>query len=116
MKEDVCEIESHDKKVVEEIKSQMLDDEIILRVTEGFKAIGDPTRLKILYALSKKELCVCDMSSALDMSQSAISHQLRTLRDKNMVKYKKEGKMARYYLADEHVITFIKMGIEHARE
>ncbi|WP_414468348.1 ArsR/SmtB family transcription factor [Methanobacterium sp. ACI-7] len=116
MKEDVCEIDSHNEEAVAEIKKKMLEDEIILNITEGFKAIGDPTRLKILFALSQKELCVCDLASILDMNQSAISHQLRTLRDKNMVKYKKEGKMARYYLADGHVITLIKMGIEHARE
>jgi ArsR family transcriptional regulator, lead/cadmium/zinc/bismuth-responsive transcriptional repressor len=116
MKDDVCEIENPDEKAVEEIKSKMLDQETILKVTEVFKTISDPTRLKILYALSTKELCVCDLASALDISQSAISHQLRVLRDKNMVKYKKEGKMARYYLRDEHVINFIKMGIKHVQE
>jgi len=116
MEEGICEIESTDKNVVKEIKQKMLDQETILRVTEGLKAISDPTRLKILHALSIKELCVCDLASALDMSQSAISHQLRVLRDRNMVKYRKEGKMARYYLSDEHVINLIKMGVEHARE
>lgn len=113
---DTCEVENPDEEIVKEIKSKMLDQELILKITEGFKAISDPTRLKILYALSIRELCVCDLASSLDMSQSAISHQLRVLRDKNMVKFKKEGKMARYYLADEHVITLIKMGVEHAQE
>lgn len=116
MKEDICEIDSPDEKTVEEIKSKMLEEGLILNVTEGFKTISDPTRLKILYALSIKELCVCDLASVLDMSQSAISHQLRVLRDKNMVSFKKEGKMARYYISDEHVLNFIKMGIEHANE
>lgn len=116
MEEGVCEIESTDKKAVKKIKHGMLDQETILKLTEGFKAISDPTRLKILHALSIEELCVCDLASALEMSQSAISHQLRVLRDRNMVKYRKEGKMARYYLSDEHVINLIKMGVEHARE
>jgi len=116
MEEGICEIESSDEEIVNEIKQAMLSPDVILRITEGFKAISDPTRLKILYALSIKELCVCELSSVLDMSQSAISHQLRVLRDKNMVKYKKEGKMARYYLSDEHVLNLIKMGVEHAQE
>ena len=116
MEEGICEIESSDEEIVKEIKQAMLSSDIILGVTDGFKAISDPTRLKILYALSIKELCVCELSSALDVSQSAISHQLRVLRDKNMVKYKKEGKMARYYLSDEHVLNLIKMGVEHAQE
>ena len=116
MDEGVCEIVSTDEKLVNEIKQRMLDNETILKINEGFKAISDPTRLKILHALSIKELCVCDLASVLNMSHSAVSHQLRVLRDKNMVKYKKEGKMARYYLSDEHVINLIKMGVEHAKE
>jgi ArsR family transcriptional regulator, lead/cadmium/zinc/bismuth-responsive transcriptional repressor len=116
MTDGICEIENPDENAVEEIKSEMLSDELIFKITDNFKAISDPTRLKILYALYKKPLCVCDLSAILDMSQSAVSHQLRVLRDKNLVKFKKEGKMARYYLDDEHVITLIKMGVEHAVE
>lgn len=116
MKDDTCEIEEPDEEAVKEIRSKMLEDDIILKTTDGFKTISDPTRLKILYALSLKELCVCDLASLLGMSQSAISHQLRVLRDKNMVSFKKEGKMARYYISDAHVLNFIYMGIEHAQE
>jgi DNA-binding transcriptional ArsR family regulator len=116
MKDDTCDIEEPDEEIVNELKSKMLEDNIILKTTEGFKTISDPTRLKILYALSIKDLCVCDLALLLDISQSAISHQLRVLRDKNMVSFKKEGKMARYYLSDDHIINFIKMGIEHAQE
>lgn len=116
MKEDICDVENPDEKAVGEIKSKMLHQELILNVTDGFKTISDPTRLKILYALSIKDLCVCDLASALDMSQSAISHQLRVLRDKNMVSFKKEGKMTRYYIRDDHVLNLIKMGVEHAQE
>lgn len=116
MKDDACDIEEPDEETVKELKSKMLEDELILKVTDGFKTISDPTRLKILYALSIKDLCVCDLALLLDMSQSAISHQLRVLRDKNMVSFKKEGKMARYYLSDAHVLNFIYMGVEHAQE
>ncbi len=116
MKDDACDIEEPDEEAVKEIKSKMLEEGIILKTTDVFKTISDPTRLKILYALSIKDLCVCDLASLLDMSQSAISHQLRVLRDKNMVSFKKEGKMARYFVSDEHVINFIKMGMEHAQE
>ncbi|MCK9151184.1 ArsR/SmtB family transcription factor [Methanobacterium alcaliphilum] len=117
MKEEgMCEIEKVNEEKVKDIKNQMLSDDLIIKVTDNFKTISDPTRLKILHALSKTSLCVCDLSALLEMSQSAVSHQLRVLRDKNMVKFKKEGKMARYYLADEHVLLFIKMGIEHAEE
>ncbi len=116
MTDGTCDVENPDEKAVAEIKSEMPDHELIFKITDNFKAISDPTRLKILLALYKKPLCVCDLSAILEMSQSAVSHQLRVLRDKNMVRFKKEGKMARYYLDDEHVITLIKMGVEHAAE
>ena len=116
MNEGTCEIEEADERTVNEIKEKMLDEDLIIKVTDNFKTLSDPTRLKILYALYKKPLCVCDLAALLNMSQSAVSHQLRVLRDKNMVKFRKEGKMARYYLEDEHVMIFIKMGIEHAEE
>lgn len=113
---DVCEIECKHEEDVNQVKSQMLDDEILFEVSDNFKIFGDSTRLKILYALSQKELCVCDLSAVLEMSQSAISHQLRLMRSRNMVKYRKDGKMAYYSLADEHVVKLIEMGVEHAKE
>jgi len=116
MNRDICEIESIDEKSVDEVKSKMLEDELLFEVSDTFKVFGDSTRLKIMYALSQKELCVCELACALDMSQSAISHQLRVLRSKNLVKFKKVGKMARYSLADEHVVEIIKIGVEHAKE
>ncbi|MEN4016907.1 MAG: metalloregulator ArsR/SmtB family transcription factor [Methanobacterium sp.] len=116
MNRDVCEVEYVDENAVNEVKSKMLKDELLFEVSDSFKIFSDSTRLKILYALSKKELCVCDLAAVLDMSQSAISHQLRVLRSKNLVKFKKVGKMAYYSLADEHVVTIIKIGVEHAKE
>ena len=116
MNDGMCEIQEANEKIVEEVKSQMLKDNLIIGITNLFKAVGDPTRLKILFALSKKPLCVCDLAVLLGMEHSAISHQLRVLRDKNLVKFKKEGKMARYYLKDEHVVILIKVAVEHAEE
>jgi len=78
-----------------------------------FKVLGDPTRIRILDALSREELCVCDLALLLGTSSSAISHQLRVLRDARLVKYRKEGKMAFYSLDDNHVLTLFEQGLEH---
>jgi DNA-binding transcriptional ArsR family regulator len=114
--DDVCEIECFNEEAVKEVKSNMLDENILLEVSENFKIFGDLTRLKILQALYQKELCVCDLAAVLEANQSTISHQLRVLRSKNLVKFRKEGKMAYYSLADDHVVKIIEMGIEHATE
>lgn len=114
--EDVCEIRCIHEKSVIEVKSKMLEEKIFQKISEDFKILGDPTKVKILYALSQRELCVCDLASIIRMTDSAISHQLRLLRGRNMVKFRKEGKMAYYSLADEHVIQLIKMESEHAEE
>ena len=117
MKEnDVCEIECTNEKAVKQVKSNILNEEILLEVSDNFKIFGDLTRLKILQALYQRELCVCDLTAVLEANQSTISHQLRVLRSKNLVKFRKEGKMAYYSLADEHVVKIIEMGIEHATE
>lgn len=114
--DDVCEIECINEEAVKEVKSNMLDDTILLEVSDNFKIFGDLTRLKILQALYHRELCVCDISAVLEANQSTISHQLRVLRSINLVKFRKEGKMAYYSLADDHVVKIIEMGIEHATE
>jgi ArsR family transcriptional regulator, lead/cadmium/zinc/bismuth-responsive transcriptional repressor len=116
MKDDVCEIECSDEKAVKQVKANMLDENILLELSENFKIFGDRTRLKILHALYQKELCVCDLTAALESNQSTISHQLRVLRSKNLVKFRKEGKMAYYSLADEHIVKMIELGVEHATE
>lgn len=112
----VCEVRSVNKEVVEDVMERMLEEGLFLKVSDTFKILGDPTRVKILYALSLHEMCVCDLSVLLGMSHSAISHQLRLLRNAGFVKYRREGKIVYYTLADEHVVKLIKMGIEHARE
>ena len=114
--DDICEIENSNEKAVEEVKSKMLDEDILIVIADNFKIFGDPTRLKILQALYQSELCVCDLTAALNANQSTISHQLRLLRSKNLVKFRKQGKMAYYSLADEHVEKIIELGVEHARE
>jgi ArsR family transcriptional regulator, lead/cadmium/zinc/bismuth-responsive transcriptional repressor len=116
MKGELCEIECINEKTVELLKSIMLVDETFQRIANDFKIISDSTRVKILYALSQKEICVCDLAALLGMTASAISHQLRLLRERNLVKFRKEGKMVYYSLADEHVIQLIKMGSEHVHE
>jgi ArsR family transcriptional regulator, lead/cadmium/zinc/bismuth-responsive transcriptional repressor len=117
MKEnDICEIECIHEEAVKQAKSNMMDESVLLEVSETFKIFSDLTRLKILQALYQKELCVCDLAAVLDANQSTISHQLRLLRNKNLVKFRKEGKVAYYSLADEHVVKIMEIGVEHATE
>ncbi|MBR9691147.1 winged helix-turn-helix transcriptional regulator [Candidatus Woesearchaeota archaeon] len=115
-KKDVCEIQYVNKKAVAEVRSRMLDNNTFSKMAERFKLLGDPTRVKILFILSQKELCVCDIAALLKASQSAISHQLRALRNSNLAKSRKEGKIVYYSLADEHVIKLIDMSVKHAEE
>ncbi len=94
-----------------------LDNETSLRLAEVFKVLGDQTRIKLLALLaSEQEMCVCDIAEALGMGQSAISHQLRVLRDARLVKFRKLGKEALYSLDDDHVVTLMGQGLEHVRE
>lgn len=113
---DTCEFICVHEDAVKDVKSKMLEDEFFFEVSDNFKAFGESTRLKIMYALSQRDLCVYDLAAVLDMSQSAISHQLRVLRGKNLVKFRRKGKMVYYYLADEHVVSMIEFGVEHTKE
>lgn len=88
----------------------------ILSLAETFKTLGDPTRVKVLQALSVEELCVCDLARLLGISESATSHQLRVLRNKKLVRYRKEGKMAFYSLDDAHIDVLMKVALQHVRE
>jgi len=92
------------------------DDEHFFDLAEFFSVIGDSTRIKILYLLFEGEMCVCDISEKLSMSMSAISHQLRVLKNSRLVKYRKVGKSVLYSLDDDHVKTIINMGVEHISE
>lgn len=92
------------------------EEDTILRLATFYKTFGDPTRIRILYALSIQELCVCDIADLLGMTQSAISHQLRILKQSELVKFRKEGKTVFYSLADSHVSTILAQGLEHINE
>lgn len=110
---EICsEVHNHDyiqKKVIP-------NSEILQDLADLFKIFGDPTRIRILYALSARELCVCDIAQLLEMSQSAISHQLRVLKQSRLVKFRREGKTVFYSLADDHVSTILSQGINHVTE
>ncbi|HNR26823.1 MAG TPA: metalloregulator ArsR/SmtB family transcription factor [Methanobacteriaceae archaeon] len=113
---DVCEERCIHQDMVRKVKEKMLEEDVFNHLSRDFKTLGDPTRVKMLFALFLEELCVCDLSSVLGLSESAISHQLRIMRDRNMVKYRREGKMVFYSLSDHHVVQLLKIGVEHARE
>ena len=97
------------------VKASMIEESDAAKLSEVFKVLGDTTRVRIIYALSKCEMCVCDIAGALDMSQSAISHQLRLLRALKLVKYRKEGKSVIYSLDDDHILQLFNQGMEHVR-
>lgn len=97
-------------------KKERLSEDTIIQATDFFKIMGDNTRLKILLCLIHQELCVNDIAEAIDMSQSSVSHQLKTLRISKLVKSRRDGKMIYYSLDDDHVTTILDMTIEHLRE
>lgn len=113
--DDSCEVFKVNSDHVQCVKQCMLEESDISKLSEVFKVIGDPTRLKIIYALSKFEMCVCDIAETLEMSQSAISHQLRLLRNLKLVKHRKEGKSVIYSLDDDHILHLFNQGMEHIR-
>ncbi|MDY0390569.1 MAG: metalloregulator ArsR/SmtB family transcription factor [Desulfobulbus oligotrophicus] len=98
---------------VDPTRAEILSEEDAQAAAELFKMLGEPGRIKILHALSKEERCVHDLAAHVGMGQSAVSHQLRLLRNARLVKYRKEGKMAWYSLDDEHVFSLLSQGIEH---
>ena len=113
---DVCEIYYVNEDHVRIARQALSPEREILSLAETFKTLGDPTRVKVLQALSVKELCVCDLARLLGISESATSHQLRVLRNKKLVRYRKEGKMAFYSLDDEHIDVLMKVALQHVRE
>ncbi len=95
---------------------KLLDEDKVIDLSELFKIFGDSTRVKIINVLLDNELCVGDIADKINVSQSAVSHQLRILKDSKLVKFRKEGNMTYYYLADDHVEKIFKMGCEHINE
>ena len=94
----------------------MPEDELLFDIAENFKVFGDSTRIRILHALLETELCVGDMAQILNLSQSAVSHQLKILKDAKLVRFRREGKIIFYALDDEHVRNILSMGVEHVEE
>ena len=105
-----------DAAKIKEVTDALPDEDTLDELEELFKIFGDSTRIKILYVLHIKEMCVMDISLTLGMSQSAISHQLRVLRQTRLIRSRRDGKNIYYSLADEHVHTIISMGLEHIEE
>lgn len=102
--------------ILSHVKAEMPMDEQLQDLGDLFKVFGDTTRIKIMYALYEDELCVCAIAELLGMTQSAISHQLKTLKDANLVSARREGKTIYYSLSDEHVKSIIAQGYEHITE
>lgn len=102
-----------DPVIVKKVQSQMLDSELLISISDFFKVLGDETRMKIIYALSHEELCVTDLAAALEMTQSAVSHQLKLLRMANQVKSRREGKSIFYSLDDQHVLDILQEALTH---
>lgn len=112
----VCEMTTIHEDVIKDVKEKMPLEEELYELGDFFKLLGDSTRIKILNALSISEMCVCDIAALLEMTQSAISHQLRVLKQGRLVKHRKEGKSVYYSLDDEHVKHIVEQGLTHIME
>ncbi len=110
---EVCIGHFAEEKLIVELSQDVKAEENLSFLSKIFKALGDPSRLKIVYILSKSPLCVCDIADVLDMTQSLVSHHLRTLRDLKLVKFKRQGKQVIYSLDDEHVLKLLEEGLDH---
>ena len=113
---DCCETTEVHVDRLQMVKEQMPEEDVLYDLAELFKVFGDSTRIRILFVLFETEVCVCDLAEVLNMTQSAISHQLRILKQNKLVKSRREGKSIFYSLADEHVKTIIAQGMEHVEE
>ncbi len=109
----VCDCNVIHQDIVDKISKDMLTDDLFYKIADFYKILGDTTRMKILYALDKGEMCVCDIANVLSMSKSSISHQLGTLRRSGIVRCRKVGKEVYYMLDDDHIKKVIEIGIEH---
>jgi len=110
---DTCEQLCYDAPLVAELKRGMLSDSTVMEIAATFEVLTDPTRIRIIHALSRGELCVCDLAHLLGMSMSATSHQLRRLRDMRLVKYRYEGRMAFYSLDDKFTERMLEGAVRH---
>lgn len=111
-----CDVFHADAARVAEVRATQPDTGTVERLAEIFKALGDPTRVRLLTALATAELCVCDLATLLTLSESAVSHQLRLLRSLRLVRARRDGRMVFYRLDDDHIVRLLAQGREHAEE
>jgi len=111
-----CPVEHNHDAILRKVRQDLPTDELLYDLADLFKLFGDTTRMKILFALLESEMCVCAIAELLGMTQSAISHQLRILKDANLVGNRREGKTIYYFLSDDHVRTIIAQGFDHLIE
>ena len=111
-----CDFIHAHEEIVEKVRDKIPGEDTLYDLTELFRIFADSTRIRILYVLLESEMCVCDIAALLGMTQSAISHQLRALKNARLVKSRREGKTVFYSLTDDHVKTIIDQGLEHVKE
>lgn len=111
-----CHTEHHHDALLPQVQAHMPTEDSLYELADLYKVFGDSTRIKLLYTLFETELCVCDIAQLLGMSMSAISHQLRVLKQAKLVKFRREGRSVLYALADDHVKTILGQGMEHINE
>jgi DNA-binding transcriptional ArsR family regulator len=116
VEQDRCEINCIHNEAVKAVRKTLFGEDIAASLAELFKALGDPTRVKILFSLMTRELCVCDLTAVIGVSESAVSHQLKVLRTLRLVKFRREGKILYYSLADDHIEKLFAQGLEHVTE
>ena len=112
----ICELMHVHEEIVSRVSKQMPDEDALFDLSELFKVFGDSTRIRILYCLFESEMCVCDIATLLNMTPSAISHQLSVLKKSKLVKSRRSGKTIFYSLSDSHVRAIINQGMEHIQE
>ena len=113
---DVCDLVQIDLARVRKIRAELVNPDAVQGLAETFSALGDPTRVRILDALSHGELCVCDLAAVLGLSQSAVSHQLRVLRNIRLVRPRRDGRIVFYSLDDQHIMAIFKQTLQHVAE
>ena len=116
MSDEVCDVHVIHEDAVHAAQREAVEGDVLTILSDTFQILANPTRLKIVDALSKRELCVCDLAAVVGASQSAVSHHLRQLRQMRIVAYRKDGKMAYYRLDDEHIASILAIGLAHVRE
>lgn len=114
--DEVCYTNVIHLDIIQKVLAQIPDPASLFELADLFKLFGDSTRVRILWALSESEMCVCDLCALLKMKQSAVSHQLKNLKQSRIVKSRRDGKVMYYSIADDHIRNLLNMGMEHVRE